>query len=241
MMEFQNTKTACKQWLKRSAQKGGFYISRSPMVNLERFALDIQKQLLKSSGAVLHIGGHRGQEAKYYDEMGIKVIWIEASPTMFEALSLNIARYKNQRAICALLGDKDGSLVDFHNASNDGASSSIFQFGQELGFPGLNMTNSEKLTMKRLDKIFTLKDLKNFTHWVLDVQGAKLLVLEGAGVLLDKCNSLYIEVSTRRVYKDGVSWKELSNFLSERGFISLWDPKVKSHENIIFVRYGLNS
>jgi FkbM family methyltransferase len=240
-MNFSNSWTACKQQLKRSAEKGGFYISRYPMASLEESALDIQNKLLKTGGAVLHIGAHRGQEAKYYSEIGIKVIWIEANPAMFEMLSSNIAKYKNQRAICALLGDSDGSLIDFHIASNDGMSSSMFQFGEELGFSGLNMTNSEKLTMKRLDKIFSVKDLNNFTHWVLDVQGAELLVLEGAGVLLDTCHSLYIEVSTRNVYKDGASWKELSGFLKDRGFVPLWDPKAKSHENIIFIRYRSNS
>lgn len=241
MMNSSNSWATCKELLKRFAQNRGFYISRYPMANLEELALGIQNQLLNAGRAVLHIGAHRGQEAKYYDEMGIKVIWIEASPTIFEALSSNIARYKNQRAICALLGDSDGPLIDFHIASNDGESSSMFQFGEELGFLGLYMTNSEKLTMKRLDKIFTVKDLNNFTHWVLDVQGAELLVLKGAGVLLDTCNSLYIEVSTRTVYKAGVNWKELSDFLDVRGFVPLWNPKERSHENILFIRYRLNS
>jgi FkbM family methyltransferase len=235
-----DTLTRCKQWLKRLAQRGGFYVSRAPMVNLEGFALDIQHRLLETSGAVLHIGAHRGQEAEYYNKVGLKVIWIEASPAMFEILNINITKYKNQRAVCALLGDVEGKLVDFHIASNDGASSSIFQFGKELGVNGLGMSGSEKLRMERLDNLFQTKDLSSFSHWVLDVQGAELLVLKGAGSLLDTCNSLYVEVSTRAVYEDGVSWNELSGFLKGRGLIPLWDPKAKSHENIIFVRYGLN-
>lgn len=236
-----STLTRFKQWLKRLAQKSGFYISRAPMVNLEGFALEIQNKLLEVGGAVMHIGAHRGQESEYYDEKGLKVIWIEASPTVFEALESNIVKYKNQRAICALLGDEEGLLVDFHIANNDGASSSIFQFGGELGIPNLNMTNSEKLRMRRLDSLFEEKEISPYSHWVLDVQGAELLVLKGAGSLLNLCNSLYIEVSTRTVYKDGVSWDELSQFLSDRGLVPLWEPRAKSHENIIFIRHRLDS
>jgi FkbM family methyltransferase len=235
-----NTLTRCKQWLKRLAQSGGFYVSRTPMVNLEGFALDIQNRLLETSGAVLHIGAHRGQEAEYYNKIGLNVIWIEASPAMFEILKTSIAKYKNQRAVCALLGDVEGKLVDFHIANNDGASSSMFQFGEELGIDGLRMSGSEKLRMERLDNLFETKEVSSYSHWVLDVQGAELLVLKGAGSLLDSCNSLYVEVSTREVYEDGASWNELSQFLRVRGLIPLWDPKAKSHENIVFIRYGLN-
>jgi len=35
------------------------------------------------------------------------------------------------------------ALVDLHIANNDGASSSVFQFSEELGIPNLSMTNSE--------------------------------------------------------------------------------------------------
>ncbi len=59
----------------------------------------------------------------------LKVIWIEANPAIFEILSTNIAKYKDQRALCALLGDVEGSLIDFHIANNDGQSSSIYKFG----------------------------------------------------------------------------------------------------------------
>jgi len=233
--------TRCKQWVKRLAQRGGFYVSRAPMFNLEGFALDIQNKLLKTSGAVLHIGAHRGQEAEYYNKIGLKVIWIEANPAIFEILSTNIAKHKDQRALCALLGDVEGSLIDFHIANNDGQSSSIYKFGDELGIAGLNMADSEKLKMRRLDSLLTVEEISPYKHWVIDVQGAELLVLKGAGLLLDKCDSLYIEVSTRNVYKNGVSWKELSDYLLERGLVPLWDPRVKSHENIIFIRYGSRS
>ena len=135
------------------------------------------------------------------------------------------------------MGDQDGLVVDFHIANNDGASSSIFEFGKELGFHKLSMSRSEKLVMNRLDSIFSQSDLEPFAHWVLDVQGAEILVLKGSGLLLNQCKSLYIEVSTREVYKDGASWEELSQFLRSRGLIPLWNPRTKSHENLIFIRY----
>ena len=37
-------------------------------------------------------------------------------------------------------------------------------------------------------------DIKNYNHWVIDIQGAELLALKGAKDF-QKCNSILIEVS----------------------------------------------
>lgn len=206
---------------------------------IESNLLKIEDGYIRKSRGILHIGGHLGQEAARYAEQKCQVIWIEALPDLFEQLEKNIAQYPNQSAICALLSEENDKPVEFHLASNGLASSSIFRFGNELGFENLSMESSVQLVSSRLDHIFTKSDLENYHHWVIDVQGAELLVLKGAGQLLENCNSLRIEVSTRNVYENGVNWIELRNYLEVQGLAPLWEPRKKSHEDIIFVRESL--
>ncbi len=212
------------------------YISRFPIVSSDQYVTRIENEFIKKANGVLHIGAHLGQESARYSENSMQVIWIEAVPHVHEELVKNIERFPNQVAICALLGDQNISKVDFHLASNDLASSSVFKFGNELGFKNLDMKSKISLSMVRLDSLFSFESLGDYEHWVIDVQGAELLVLTGAGDLLKICKSLLVEVSTRQVYEGGVSWSELEKFLSERGLIPLWQPQAQSHENILFYR-----
>lgn len=66
--------------------------------------------------------------------------------------------------------------------------------------------------------------------------GAELDVLIGAGSLLEICNVLQVEVSTREVYKGETSWIDLKDYLSSNGFIEIVTPKRSSHQDIIFIR-----
>lgn len=213
-----------------------FYVA---IPTIESNLLKIEDRYIRNSLGIVHIGGHLGQEAARYAEHKCQVIWIEALPDLFTQLEKNIAQYPNQRAICALLGEENDKQVEFHLASNDLASSSIFRFGDELGFENLSMESSVQLVSSRLDHILTNTELADYHHWVIDVQGAELLVLKGAGQLLENCNSLRIEVSTRKVYEYGVNWIELRNYLEVQGFTPLWEPRKKSHEDIIFIRESL--
>jgi FkbM family methyltransferase len=205
-------------------------------VSSEQFATRIENEFIKKSKGILHIGAHLGQEGKRYFQYGIKVLWVEAIPTVYEKLRVNIGGFPNQEAVCALLGNEDNLMVDFNLASNGHASSSIFNFGSELGFNKLYMESKISLPMTRLDSLYDAETIANYDHWVVDVQGAELLVLEGAGNLLRHCKSLLVEVSTRQVYEGGSSWSELEKFLVGIGLMPLWQPKDKSHENVLFLQ-----
>ena len=98
------------------------------------------------------------------------------------------------------------------------------------------MESVDYLEMKRLDNVFTPKQIKNYKYWNIDVQGAELLVLKGAGRLLKIPEIIDIEVSTREEYKNAPNFNDIRIFLSKFGFKELWSPKEKSHVNVIFVK-----
>ena len=184
---------------------------------------------------MVHIGAHYGQEINYYKNIGVKVIWVEAHPGVFDKLNVNLKNISNQSSVLALLGDQDLNHVDFNIANNLGASSSIYAFGKSMNTKNLKMLETIKLPMRRFDSIFKEVDLLDFTHWAIDVQGAELKVCRGAGQLLKKVNSLEIEVSTRQEYKGATDYVELKTYLGSIGFVPLWEPKPESHEDIFFI------
>ena len=196
-----------------------------------------RQRLLKNSNGVLHIGGHFGQEATEYASKNKRVIWIEAHPDHYQVLNATIEKYPNQVAVNALLGESS-KKTEFFVASNEGASSSIFDLSIEHGFEKgrLEMTSTVELDMKRMDEILTPDMVSHLTHWVVDVQGAELSVLKGAGELINFAKSMEVEVSTREVYQGGVLFEELNAFLGLQGFRPVYRPYPNWHGDLLFVR-----
>ena len=149
----------------------------------------------------------------------------------------NIEKFKKQDGYQALLGDKPSAKQRINLSSNSYESSSIFDFGAEMNHKNLSMVDFIELPMVRLDGMFTSTELSMYKHWVIDVQGAELLVLKGAGQLLTNVTSIEIEVSTKDEYSGGAKWHEIRDFLDDFGFFPLWLPKENSHEDVFFVKY----
>ncbi len=228
-------KNQAKAFILRLLKKRGIHLSRFYHPNDFTLSRRILIKLMKDSVGVLHIGAHLGQEAQFYDDCGKSVIWIEANPQIIERLQFNLRSFPNQRVICALLGRNEGNSINFNVSSNDAASSSIFKFSNSNPHK-IEMVKTINLPMRRLDHLIQPEDLKDHRFWVIDVQGAELEVLMGAGRLLSIATTIYVEVKRITDYLGGVRWDELEKFLDRQGFIALWEPEEDSEDNIIFVR-----
>lgn len=202
-------------------------------------------QYKKRASGILHLGAHLGQEASEYASLGKSVVWVEAMPEVYGQLAKNLQSFPGQRALCALLADEDGAEKIFYVSNNsDGVSSSVFPFG-DFGsgssslWPELGLAMVDQMTLRtwRLDTLLRRNDIyaQNFDFWVVDLQGAELLMLKGSGDLLKSCRALYVEVSTVEVYEGGVLWPDLAAWLDRHGFMPLWQPESK-HDDVLFVR-----
>jgi FkbM family methyltransferase len=207
----------------------------------------INSNLDNRKGGVLHIGANEALEAEAYGDR--PVVWFEANPELLSGLQQHIAPFPNQRAFCALLGDSRRE-VDFHIASNRGVSSSLFEFGpysagRESLWPDLNlrMQRTIRLEMQTLDALLAQKyiDAAAYDRWVLDVQGAELLVLRGATDSLRHCKIISVEVSTVEVYRGGVQYTELKDYLRPLGFVPLAEPDRLGiqHGDVMFIHRSL--
>ena len=219
--------------IKKLFQSAGLEVHRKGLGGGENWTW-FRNRIFQQARGILHVGAHYGQEAESYHKSGARVIWFEGLPDVFEILKHRIRRYPNQTAILAVLGDSN-RLVNFNVTDNQSQSSSVFNLAQRHRFPTKVVSNIS-LQMKRLDEILTAQDLAEFSHWVVDVQGAELIVLQGAGELLDNCYTLDVEVSTYETYTGGAKFKELDSFLTERGFLPLWEFAKNSHGNLLYVR-----
>lgn len=198
---------------------------------------------MRESQGILHVGAHRGSEAPIYEWFGKKVIWIEANPNIYAALKENLIKYKLQKAYCELLLDLKDKTYEFFISNNDGASSSIFEFGEliegnnKIWDRKFEMKNKIKLKSNTLDNFILTNnlDIEKYNHWVVDVQGSELQFLKGAEQSINFCKSINIEISTGEVYKNGASWLDVKNFLNKKGLMNTSEPD-KKHMDILFIR-----
>lgn len=200
--------------------------------------------ILATCKGVFHLGAHRGEEAPVYEWFGKKVLWIEANPIIFQDLSDNLIKYRYQKAYQALISNIDEKKIDFYLSSNDYASSSIFEFGnlssgENSLWPKkkLKYVSKKKLLTTTIDSFikFNSINIADYDHWVLDLQGAELLALEGAKNSLKFCKSLYIEVSKGEVYKGGAQWSDVLDFLEKNDYRQMWTLN-SDHTNMLFLK-----
>lgn len=212
---------------------------------------DIQKEIVEAilnSNGVLHIGAHRGSEAPIYSWFDKPAIWIEANNEIFEELKINLHHYEDQFAYNYLILDKNEDDKKFYISNNDGASSSIFEFGEAhqntdlFNNRNFNFIKTKKIKSYSLDTFLKLEKITISRHnyWVIDVQGAELLVLNGCKTNLKFCKYLYIEVSKKCFYKNGAKWHDLKHFLDVNNFIKITDPK-NDHDNVLFKNLNFKS
>ena len=203
---------------------------------------DVLKSINNSSG-IVHLGAHRGLEAEVYNWFGKNVIWVEALPKLYDQLSENLYFYKNQLAFQALLTDEDDKDTNFYVSNYDSACSSIYEFTENIKSSEIwsdrnhKMINTLNLKSKKLDTLFDKENIdpKQYNHWILDLQGAELLALKGAEKSLESCKSIYIEVSKKKFYTEGVLWDELKEWLISKNFYPTRNP-VDDEEDILFIK-----
>ena len=178
-------------------------------------------RFLQNVRGVVHVGANTGQERAVYDSFRLPVLWIEPIPEVFATLQRNIAPYADQRAIQALVADTDGREVEFHVASNDGASSSMLAPSQhEELWPKVKFERKLRLTTQTLPSLLQQHgiDIRRYDALIMDTQGSELLVLEGAAPLLQQFAFIKTEAADFESYVGCCRLDELDAFLDAHGF-----------------------
>jgi FkbM family methyltransferase len=174
---------------------------------------------------ILHIGAHECEEKTVYEENGFlseHIDWVEANPNL---VSNMLARGIPVHNIA--VSDKE-EIVPFH-ITNNGQSSSLLELGTHKDlYSWCVVTHTIHVKTQRIDSFLREKNIpvENRNFWNLDIQGAELKALKGAGDALQYVDAIYTEVNTDEVYKQCALLPELDSYLETYGFkremISMW-------------------
>jgi FkbM family methyltransferase len=193
---------------------------------------------------IVHVGASVAQELRSYEALRPRqIVWVEANPSIARRLRwrIRLRRSSAVKHVCiqALVTDKDGQGVVFNIFNNDSLSSSIFKAAGALRreWPDVRETGKTKtLVSSRLDTILLNRSIEpdDVDALVVDLQGAELLCLKGAGAYLAHVSFIEVEVSTEAIYDGGVLFPELDSFLSAAGFVRV--SAVPWHGDVVYVR-----
>ncbi len=187
---------------------------------LFRSGEDADHYLTKCRG-VIHVGANTGQERDIYHRHGLNVIWVEPIPEVYDALVAHIAEHPRQRAIRALVTDRDGEIKVLNVANNGGASSSILDLHDHKDiWPSVHYVGKVECVSKTLVTILAEAgiDPAEYDALVMDTQGSELLVLKGAEPWLHHFKYIKTEAADFEAYRGCVQLDELVAFLTARGF-----------------------
>ena len=183
------------------------------------------KQILQKYGlrfkSVIHIGAHYGEEAKSYYDNGVqKTVWIEANAKLIPILKKNV-NYPNCTFINACLSNKIGEKLSLNISNNEGLSSSILDLSyHRLAHPEVKYIESVEVITDTLDNVFESNQIAfdSCDFMNADIQGAELLMLEGATNIIPNLKAIYIEVNQKELYEGCAMLPDIDAYLSEFGF-----------------------
>lgn len=179
-------------------------------------------RFLRNCRSVIHIGANDGGERDVYARFKLTVLWVEALPDMYQTLTANLSRYPAQKAVNALVTDRDGETYQFHVSNNSGASSSIYDLQEHKQlWPDVAFTKTINLKSTTLPTLLREAGMSavGFDALILDVQGAELLVIQGAGRVLESLRYIKAEAADFESYRGCCTVATLSQALKEKGFV----------------------
>lgn len=191
---------------------------------------------------ILFIGANEMDEIDNYIYKYNNGLFIEAIPKVYNELKRNLNNCKkyntNYIAINNLVTSEVDKTYKFKVFNNNGASSSIYDPNSENW-----EWNNVQIESEIILKSTTIENILKEQNWenikydvVLDVQGAELEVLKGFGLNnLNNIEELLVEISIKEIYKGGVLFDELHDFLTEHGFKLSSLPK-STHCDVKYVR-----
>jgi FkbM family methyltransferase len=190
-------------------------------------------KFIKQVNGIIHIGAHDCEERiKYLSRFDCitdnDIIWIDALKHKVEEMK---SQNSSIRIFNECIGDKDNEHVIF-KVTNNFQSSSFLNLKEHLiEHPDIHEIASIEMRTKTLKTFYDENKLKydKYNFMALDIQGAELLALKGAGEILTSVEYIYIEVNTKELYENCGLLHEIDDYLSKFGF---------TRDNILMTEHG---
>jgi 2-O-methyltransferase len=185
---------------------------------------------------IFDIGSCEGEDAIRYARLFPKarVFALEPLPANLEILRANVARYALDGAITVLdvaASDRSGTAT-FHVSSgqpDDRPATPDWDYGNKSSsllapdrhreiFPWITFEGEIDVTTARVDELCERLGLERIDFVHLDVQGAELAVLDGAGRILETVRAIWMEVEAIPLYRGQPVKADVEAFMIDHGF-----------------------
>jgi FkbM family methyltransferase len=171
---------------------------------------------LRKKNKLFIVGAHLGKEVpRLLDTGGVsKIFLFEPNPRVIKSLKVRMLRYrKYTQIIKAAVSNKNGSSI-FYETNRD-ASSSMLKVS-ELAYKSykIKVNDIYKVKTIKLDTFVMQTNHQPDVLWI-DVQGAEMMVLEGAKNILRDVELIYLEISIwTPLYENGALMNEIEKLLN---------------------------
>ena len=170
---------------------------------------------------VLDIGANVGQYGMRLRNNGYsgRIVSFEPYAQAFDVLHRTATRDGLWDAYRLALTDQEGE-AELNIAGNSFSSSLLSLTERHLeSAPGSARVATETVPTARLDSAWAQFVGTARRPWIkLDVQGAEMAVLRGAGDRIEDARALQVELSLEPLYEGDVEWRTMVDWLGKRGF-----------------------
>lgn len=171
-------------------------------------------------GFVVDVGAHKGQFALAVRAAGLDcpILAFEPQPDVFAKTA---ERFRSDRTYeVRNLALSNAAGTETMQISGHSDSSSLLPIGEQQAefFPGREAVATVDVEVSTLENELRGVDMAAPALLKIDVQGAELDVLRGAGESLSRFAHLYVECSTTEMYVGQPLASEIVAFLFDRGF-----------------------
>ena len=190
-----------------------------------------RRAALRQVKGLIHVGANTGQERGFYAAHGLRVVWVEPIPEVFETLVKNLADYPRQRAYRYLVAGEDGREFTLNVSNYGGVSSSILPLARHREmWPEVNYSGEIKMVGTTLPAFLGKERLRlaDYQALVLDTQGSEMLILKGAAEILRGFRFIQVEVPDFEAYAGCCLLPEMSEFMKSHGFREMYRNKFRS-------------
>jgi FkbM family methyltransferase len=212
-----------KRFLNRLFGSLGYKISKiNPQKGLDdsNDPFKIQQSLFsnKKPRCIFDVGAHYGETALTYTDLfpEANIYSFEPFPDAVKKYKENTSRYPKVKVFEKAFSNIEQESIFYINTS-DATNSLLNSNKTDSWIDGATETkHSIKVQTDTIDNFCEMMNIESIDILKLDVQGAELLVLEGAARMLEskKINVIYTEVEFIEIYKGQPLFHEITAFLS---------------------------
>lgn len=206
----------------------------------------------KQELTIFDVGACEGEESIRYAKMFpvAKVYSFEPLLDNYRQAKANLKRFNLDPDLLfnLALGDENGETDFFVSSGHpDGiVSSADWNYGNKSGsmlppsnimsenYKWLKFEQGKQVSVCRLDDFCKQNRVSHIDFLHMDVQGAELKVLDGAGDMINEMDLVWLEVSTKSFYREQPLEKEVYKYMKKHGFVFLFKNNEGSYGDHLY-------